>query len=174
MEKSNVDMIEAAYSDEIIEADIDLGGGVVGTISLSDLNNIIQEQTRIEEMKRSKYVEDGFGDKPINETKWATYIESIDHKNRERINEKKPANLAEQFADADTRLIIMTELLPKHIRKKGTMELLFPTPEDQKKFGRLVIDAPTLGQKIQNIIIDMMSKVPKVRDKAKNSSRPAS
>ena len=174
MEKTNIAMIKAAYSDDIIETDIDLGGGIIGSLALSDLNNIIQEQARIEEVKRSEYMEK-FGSTPINETKWDAYIATIDDPdNKKRINDKKPANLAEQFADADTRLIIMTELLPKWIRKKGTLEFLFPDEKDQKEFGRLIIDAPKLGEKVQNVILEMMSKVPKVRDKAKNLSKPAS
>ena len=174
MEKTNIGMIKAAYADDIIESDFDLGSGIVGSLSLSDMNDIIQEQARIEEIKRSEYMEK-YGETPINETKWDAYIATIeDPDNKKRINDKKPANLAEQFADADTRLIIMTELLPKRIRKKGTMELLFPEEKDQKEFGRLIIDAPKLGQKVQNVILEMMSKVPKVRDKAKNLSKPAS
>jgi len=166
MTQTNLEMIKAAYSNDIIESDFDLGGGVVGTLSLSDLNLIIQEQGRIEEIKRSEYMEK-YGETKINESKWKTYIDSVDEKHRQRITEKKPANLAEQFADADTRLIIMTELLPKRIRKKGTRDLLFPSLDDQQDFGRLIIDAPKLGQKVQNQIIEMMSKVPKIAEKAK-------
>jgi len=175
MAQTNLEIIKAAYADEIIEVDFDLGGGLVGTLSLADMNDIIQEQVRIEEIKRSEYIDQGFGDKGINQSKWDAYIATIDDpENKKRINGKKPQNLAEQFADSDTRLIIMTELLPKRIRKKGTKDLLFSTLGEQQEFGRLIINVPKLGEKIQNIIIDMMSKVPKVRDKAKNSSKPAS
>ena len=164
---NELEILKKAYSKETITTEIDFGNNIVGTLSLSDMNEITREQGRIQDQKYDEYCEKGLKDKPINEKRWQKYLDSVSKKNQEMIKKDKPVNLAEQYAEEDTRIIIITELVPKYLRKP-TGEFLFPDTEKQIGFGQLLLNTPSLSRLVQDKIIAMMSRVKDMRDTVKN------
>ena len=164
---SNIELLKKAYKDDTIEIEFD-AGGVMASLNLADIQSIFSEQSQLQDLKYAEYAEKGFDQKPINEHAWKKFIGGIeDEKHKKRLEEDKPENLAEQFADRDTRNLILSELVPRHLKDPKTKKRLF-TDAGAVEFGQLVLSTPKLARLLNNEIMKMTEQVDKIRETAKN------
>jgi len=166
----NLDLIKKAYANETVQVEIDLGGGVLSVLDLADFADVYAEQSRVYDLKLAEYIEQGYGDKPINEKKWRASFERVKPEQRKKLEAEKPSSLAEQFADEDTRTIIIRDILPKYLKDKSGNPL-FVSEKEQREFGRFAISTIPLQTQITEKIIELSGKLGDLRDKAKNSSK---
>jgi len=164
---SNIELLKKAYKNDTIEIEFD-AGGVMASLNLADIQGIFSEQSKIQDLKYAEYVAKEFHKMPINENAWIKFIDGIeDEKHKERLSKDRPVNLAEQFADRDTRNLILSELVPKHLKDPKTKEALF-TESEALEFGQLVLSTPKLARLLNNEIMKMTEQVDKIRETAKN------
>ncbi len=171
MEKTQnkaIDILKKAYEKDTVEVNFDLGGGVIANLSLADAADMFAEQGCIKEDKQYEYEKKGYGDRPIDEKKWETYLKSVKPEHRERIAKDRPCNRAEQRADEDTQRIIIRDLLAKYLRdENGAFH--FPDEQSQQKFGRMAISTPRLTKLITDKLIELTGKVSEIQETVKNS-----
>lgn len=175
MQKSNIDILKAAYKNETIEVTFlfipsttpKSGDELIGVLGVADAQDIFRERERLRDVKLIEYREQ-YGDEPINEKKWKEQFKLVRPEHKENIEKGKPESLAEQFADEDVNNILIRELLPKYF-KTPEGESLFPSPEEQQKFGSLALSTPSLNKVVMDGVNELTTRIAKMGEQAKNS-----
>lgn len=167
---NTMELLKKAYAGDTIQIDVDLGG-VKARLDYISAIDMFADQKRFKAIRLAEWDEKGFGKKKINEREWLRDLEAAKPEHRENIEKEKPANLAEQFADEDAKLMVLRKLVPKYLTDLNGVKL-FPTEPEQAEFGQLIMNSQKLMNELVSAVTELFSKIKAVSEASKNSPMP--
>lgn len=185
-----IELFQKALDKEKIEVRFDLKAGeetLPAKITALDIREIAKLQEIEYEIKRAELESTrGIGGMLINERKWKIDIQSQldnmkmgekeskeDFKKRVdgrriELEKEKPSTLAEQLATRFSRFDLLPVMLPRFL-KNPDGRLIFETVEDQQQFEKILKANMELLTFITEKYLEVIDKMNKAREAAKNS-----
>ena len=170
-ERSELDLLEEAYKDDIVEGEFELKGGIKVFMRRSDVFEMAEKQEEIKRDLVEKY-KIQYGDKPVDEAMWKNtekVLKEAKEKN-DAVEIKKPASYAEQLAQSHINISYLKVIFPTFLRSRKTGLRLCQNEEQRGRLGDIIISTPGIQDMISVITKQITEKSDQIKEAGKNSS----
>jgi hypothetical protein len=174
IKKTAIELLENAYGNKqlsvTIPIKVDDDVSLDAVLYAPDMVTIQKEQNKRYEIELAQLKSDpDIANMPPNLDKWEEQIKrQADPKVQKRLRENKPTTLAAQLASENSLLAALQGILPKFLRDRETDQLLFPTPDEQRRFVKIIYSNPPLLQLVMGKYVELMEKLNQITEDAKN------
>ena len=183
---SAIDLLKRANQNAVLEASFQIpvgdGESFIGAkLTAPDIIEIWQESELQRKALWAKAQEAGLVGKPINEDEWKREIEKAqaevekaspeDREAREKalasLEENRPKDLAEQFANQHAGINIVRNIIPRYLRDLDDRPL-FQSEADQNDFRRIMSKNSEIFDVISRIYVSLSKQIAEEKAVIKN------
>ena len=166
--KTAIQLLRESYKIPQKDIDIPLGDGEVLKAKLlaPDIWDIQDEISDVYEQLLNKYLEQGLGERPIVEGEWQKELAQYSEEARKNLT--KPANRAEQKADAKSKTEAIRKIIPKYLYHRDTDKPLFNDAKELEEGTKRLFSKMSVFSDLASAFVELSSQITEDQKAVKN------